>query len=83
MIVCSVNSPAVFRLQTLLTRNGQPRHRFDPQRNARQCPFAMHYDLGPQEALVMGPNGQSLHGPSNQELAGVLGLIDASDRETI
>ncbi len=83
VIVGPASSPAVVRLQTFLTRNGQPHHQFDPQHDTRQCPFATHYDIGPQEAVVVSPSGKLLHNPSNDELGRALGLIDASDRDEI
>jgi thioredoxin reductase (NADPH) len=83
VIVGAASSPAVVRLQTFLTRNGQPHHQFDPRRDARQCPFAMHYDIGPQEAVVACPNGKLLHNPSNDELGRALGLFNATDREEV
>ena len=83
VIVGSAASPAVIRLQSFLTRNGQPHHQFDPRHDTRQCPFATHYEIGPQEAVVVSPSGKLLHNPSNDELGRALGLIDARERDEI
>ena len=83
VIVGPASSPAVIRLQNFLTRNGQPHHHFDPVRDEHQCPLATHYEIGAQEAVVVCPDGTLLHSPSNDELARVLGLIDARERDEI
>lgn len=81
VIVGSESSPAVIRLQTFLTRNGQPHHRFDPERDQRRCPLATHYELGPQEAIVVCADGSALRNPSNDDLARRIGLIDCLARD--
>jgi thioredoxin reductase (NADPH) len=81
VIVGSESSPAVLRLQTFLTRSGQPHHQFDPDRDERRCPFATHYELGPQEAVVVCPDGSALRNPTNEELARKIGLVDCRERE--
>jgi thioredoxin reductase (NADPH) len=83
IIVGSASSPTVIRLQTFLTRNGQPHHHFDPARDERKCPFAMHYELGPQEAIAVCADGTLLRNPSDDELARALGLLDTHERDEL
>lgn len=73
-------SPAVVRLQTYLSRNGQPHHHLDPSRDEHPCPFIGHYEIGPLGAIVVCPDGTRLENPSDRELAISLGLLDGSDR---
>lgn len=75
------SSPTVVRLQTFLTRNGQPHHQIDPAREERPCPFLAQYEIGPREALVVCLDGAVLRTPSDAELARHLGLIDCTARE--
>jgi thioredoxin reductase (NADPH) len=41
------------------------------------------YEISPQEALVVCPNGTVLHNPTETELAGCLGLTDTSERNEL
>jgi thioredoxin reductase (NADPH) len=81
VIVGPSTSPAVVRLRSFLSRNGQPHHHFDPLRDEHLCPFATHYELGPQEAIVVCADGTALRNPSDEELARALGMLDARERD--
>lgn len=79
VIAGPASSPAVVRLQTLLTRNGHPQHHLDPASEERPCPFLSEYEIGPQEALVVCFDGSILRNPTDAELARHLGLIDCRE----
>jgi thioredoxin reductase (NADPH) len=83
VVVGVASSPAVNRIRTLLTRNGQPHHHLDPTREERPCPFLAEYQIGPQEALVVGFDGTVLRNPSDLEVARHLGLVDALRHEAL
>ncbi len=83
VVVGRAASPAVTRLLSFLSRNGQPHHHFDPERDVHRCPFATHYAIGSQEAIAVCPDGTLLHNPTNIELAFALGLIDSIERSAI
>jgi thioredoxin reductase (NADPH) len=76
VVVGLASSPMVVRLQTLLSRNGQPHHHLDPSRQDRPCPFLLQYELGPHEALVVCLDGSVLRNPSDADVARRIGLID-------
>lgn len=77
VIVGPQSSPTVLRLMSFLARNDQPHYHFDPGLEERPCPLLAQYEIGPQEALVVCPNGTVLRNPTERELAGCLGLVDA------
>jgi thioredoxin reductase (NADPH) len=79
VVVGPDTSPTVLRLLNFLARNGQPHHHLDPAREERPCPLLAQYEIGPQEALVVCPNGTVLRNPTEAELAAQLGLVDTLD----
>ncbi|MBC7938428.1 MAG: FAD-dependent oxidoreductase, partial [Chitinophagaceae bacterium] len=83
VIVGQLSSPTVLRLMNFLRRNGQPHHQFDPELEERPCPLLAQYLIGPQEALVVCPDGTVLRNPTEPELARCLGLVDARERSAI
>jgi len=83
VVVGAASSPAVVRLQNFLARNGQPHHHVDPAREERPCPLLAQYQIGPQEALLVGLDGAVLRNPTDTEVARHLGLVDTREHDEL
>jgi thioredoxin reductase (NADPH) len=75
LIIGAPASPDVVRLQTFLTRNGNPYHVIDP---ADPVVEKLVADFAPDASelpLVVCPGGTVLHNPSEEALAREIGLV--------
>jgi len=74
----------VLRLADFLRRNGHPHQKLDPEVDAEAKAiverFHVHEDQLP---IVLCPNGQLLHNPSETKLARCLGLVGPIDPERL
>jgi thioredoxin reductase (NADPH) len=70
------NSAGVIRLQSFLTRNGQPHHLLDPERDHDARELIARYSPSPSDwPLVVTVDGSVLRNPSESDLARALGMI--------
>jgi thioredoxin reductase (NADPH) len=70
------NSAGAVRLQGFLTRNGQPHHLLDPDREHDAAELIARYSPSPEDwPLVVTARGTVLRNPSEMELARAIGMI--------
>ncbi|GLR89187.1 FAD-dependent oxidoreductase [Bradyrhizobium iriomotense] len=70
------NSAGVVRLQGFLTRNGQPHHLLDPDREHDAAELIARYSPSPEDwPLVVTAGGTVLRNPSEMELARAIGMV--------
>ena len=70
------NSAGVVRLQGFLTRNGQPHHLLDPERDRDAAEVIARYSPKPEDwPLVVAAGGAVLRNPNETELARAIGMI--------
>jgi thioredoxin reductase (NADPH) len=70
------NSSGVIRLQSFLTRNGQPHHLLDPERDHDAAELIARYSPSPSDwPLVVTVDGSVLRNPVESDLARALGMI--------
>jgi thioredoxin reductase (NADPH) len=80
VLVGSLTSPDVVRLQTFLRRNGQPHHVLEPEIDPEACGLVVRYAPADAELpLVISPDGAVLRNPSVAELARAIGMIARPD----
>jgi thioredoxin reductase (NADPH) len=74
----------VLRLQNFLARNGHPHQSLDPETDncARTLVERFHIDPG-QLPIVLCPNGQILHNPTETALARCIGLVRPIDPDRV
>jgi len=78
------NSAGVVRLQSFLTRNGQPHHLLDPDSEHDAAELIARYSPSPGDwPLVVTANGTVLRNPSEIELARAIGMIGGPRGEKI
>ena len=70
----------VLRLAGFLRRNGHPHQELDPEADAEAKAIVERFHVDPgQLPIVLCPNGNILHNPSEPELARCLGLVGPID----
>ena len=70
------HSAGVVRLQGFLTRNGQPHHLLDPERDRDAAEVIARYSPKPEDwPLVVAASGEVLRNPDEIELARAIGMI--------
>lgn len=70
------HSAGVVRLQGFLTRNGQPHHLLDPERDRDAAELIARYSPKPEDwPLVVAADGAVLRNPSETEVARAIGMI--------
>jgi thioredoxin reductase (NADPH) len=70
----------VLRLQGFLSRNGHPHSVFDPESDADGKALIDRFRIDATRLpIVLCPNGQVLHNPTEAELARALGMVKALD----
>src|SRR5690349_19548953 len=69
------NSAGVVRLQGFLTRNGQPHHLLDPERDRDAAEVIARYSPKPEDWPLVAADGTVLRNPSETELARAIGMI--------
>src|SRR6266545_2631314 len=68
----------VLRLEGFLSRNGHPHQRLDPDSDASARALIDRFGIHASELpIVLCPNGRILRNPSDVELAGCIGLLQA------
>ncbi len=80
VIVGHAESGDVLRLQSFLSRNGQPHQTLDPDTDAEANALIerFHLDTG-QLPIVICPGGQVLRNPGENELARCIGMVGPID----
>jgi thioredoxin reductase (NADPH) len=80
IIIGRPDSADVLRLETFLTRNGQPQRTLDPETDAEAAALIARFHIGPASLpIVLCPSGKLLHNPSDTDLARCVGLVTALD----
>ena len=84
VIVGRPDNGDVLRLENFLSRNGHPHQRLDPETDpcAKTLVERFHIDPG-QLPIVLCPDGQLLHNPSERQLARCIGLVRSFDPATL
>ncbi|MHC2567464.1 FAD-dependent oxidoreductase [Bradyrhizobium liaoningense] len=78
------NSAGVVRLQGFLTRNGQPHHLLDPDRDCDAAELIARYSPKPEDwPLVVTADGAVLRNPNETELARAIGMIGGAKGDRI
>jgi thioredoxin reductase (NADPH) len=76
------NSSGVIRLQSFLTRNGQPHHLLDPERDHDARELIARYSPSPSDwPLVVTLDGSVLRNPGESDLARALGMIGPAGKK--
>jgi len=74
VIVGSADHGDVLRLEGFLTRNGHPHQQLDPKTDPCAQTLIERFHIAPRDLpIVLCPNGQLLHNPSDVELARCVG----------
>ena len=73
----------MLRLRNFLRRNGQPHHAVEPAEDAAAAMLLTQYGAGPDDVLVVCPNGSTLLTPSEDALARCLGMLDTLERNEL
>src|SRR3954447_24958548 len=78
------HSAGVVRLQGFLTRNGQPHHLLDPDRDRDAAEVIARYSPKPEDwPLVIAAGGTVLRNPGETELARAIGMIGGPSNDRI
>jgi thioredoxin reductase (NADPH) len=83
VLIGSLTSPDIVRLQGFLTRNGYPHQAIDPAEDAAAAELVERYAPNPKDLPIAAcPDGSVLKNPSEAELARCIGLLhfDNPDR---
>jgi thioredoxin reductase (NADPH) len=84
VLIGPANSAGVVRLQGFLTRNGQPHHLLDPDREHDAAELIARYSPRPEDwPLVVTADGTVLRNPGETELARAIGMIGGPRGERI
>src|SRR5437763_1650284 len=68
VLVGDMRSSSMVRLENFLQRNGQPHHSVKPEDDAAASTLFAHYGAGPDDVVVVCPNGTTLLSPSEEAL---------------
>ncbi|QOZ42826.1 thioredoxin reductase [Bradyrhizobium sp. CCBAU 53340] len=78
------HSAGVVRLQGFLTRNGQPHHLLDPDKDRDAAELIARYSPKPEDwPLVVAASGEVLRNPGETELARAIGMIGGPRNDRI
>lgn len=84
VIVGIAGQSDVLRLEGFLGRNGHPFQRLDPQSDSCAQTLVERFHVTPDQLpIVLCPNGQLLHNPSESALARCLGLVSPINPDTL
>ena len=83
VLIGELHSPDMLRLRNFLRRNGQPHHAVEPSEDAAAAMLLTQYGAGPDDVLVVCPNGSTLLTPSEDALARCLGMLDTLERNEL
>ena len=82
VLIGAPQSPEILRLQTFLRRNGHPHHVVAADEDAGAAALMEQSGAASGDALVVCPDGAVLVNPTEEALAGCLGMMDtAADDE--
>jgi thioredoxin reductase (NADPH) len=83
VLVGNPRSPAMLRLQNFLERNGYPNHLLDVATDPDAAALHEQNGAAPDDALVLCPDGTVLRNPSDTEVAGCIGMVDAVEHREL
>jgi thioredoxin reductase (NADPH) len=84
VIVGQAGHRDVMRLQSFLSRNGQPHHVLDPDTVSCARVLIERFDVDPHHLpIVLCANGKLLRNPSENEIARCIGLVRPIDTEKL
>lgn len=83
VLIGQPQSAGVMRLQSFLSRNGQPHHVMDIAKDADAAALLEQYGAAAGEALAVCPNGTVLLNPNESELARAIGMVDAQEYDEL
>jgi thioredoxin reductase (NADPH) len=84
VLIGPANSTGAVRLQSFLTRNGQPHHLIDPARDRDAAELIARYSPSPTDwPLAVVADGTVLRNPSESELARAIGMIGGARGDKI
>ena len=83
VLIGELQSPHMLRLENFLRRNGQPHHAIEPSEDGAAATLLAQYGAGPDDVLVMCPNGSALLTPSEQAVARCLGMLDTLNHDEL
>jgi thioredoxin reductase (NADPH) len=83
VLIGELQSPHMLRLENFLRRNDQPHHAVEPSEDAAAAMLLAQYGAGPDDVLVMSPNGSALLTPSDEAIARRLGMLDTLEHDEL
>jgi thioredoxin reductase (NADPH) len=83
VLIGGPQSPDVLRLQTFLSRNGQPHQTVDATHDAAAASLLEQYGVTVADVLALCPNGSVLVNPSEIALARCLGILDTTEHREL
>jgi thioredoxin reductase (NADPH) len=84
VIVGAAGHADVLRLGGFLARNGHPHQRLDPESDPCAKALVDRFQVNPSDLpIVLCPNGRLLRNPTEVELAGCIGLVQAMDPDRV
>lgn len=83
VLIGQPQSAAVLRLQSFLSRNGEPHHVMDITQDAGAAALLEQYSAGAADMLAVCPNGSVLLNPTEGELARCIGMVDTADHDEL
>lgn len=83
VLIGQPQSAAVLRLQSFLSRNGEPHHVMDITQDAGAAALLQQYSAGAADMLAVCPNGSVLLNPTEGELARCIGMVDTADHDEL
>ncbi|WP_141291889.1 Crp/Fnr family transcriptional regulator, partial [Ideonella azotifigens] len=83
VLIGAPNSPDVLRLQSFLSRNGQPHHVVDPEQDETAKALAVQYDAKASDVVAVCPSGAVLVNPSEGALARCAGMVSTEEFDEV
>jgi thioredoxin reductase (NADPH) len=83
VLIGQPQSAGVMRLQSFLSRNGEPHHVMDIAKDADAAALLEQYSAGTADMLAVCPNGSVLLNPSEGELARCIGMVDTTAHDEL
>ncbi|HSI47641.1 MAG TPA: FAD-dependent oxidoreductase [Ideonella sp.] len=83
VLIGAPNSPDVLRLQSFLSRNGQPHHVVDPEQDETAKALAVQYDAKASDVVAVCPSGAVLVNPNEGALARCAGMVSTEEFDEV
>jgi thioredoxin reductase (NADPH) len=83
VLIGKLQSPDMLRLENFLRRNSQPHRAIEPSEDAAAAVLLAQYGAGPDDVLVVSPNGSALLTPSDEAVARSLGMLDTLEHDEL